>query len=142
MNGTVARPGKPGIPRRLACATYELLILTALVLIATFPFLAFAGDSSSGWRRYLLQAYVLAVVGTYLVWFWTRGGQTLAMKTWRIRLVTTEGGPVETPRAVRRYLLALAGAAMLGAGFLWAFLDRDAQFLHDRLAGTRLTDAG
>jgi uncharacterized RDD family membrane protein YckC len=138
---TLPPPRAPGLPRRLACATYECLILAALVLVATFPFLAFAGDSTTGLRRHLLQAYVLAVVGTYLVGFWTRGGQTLAMKTWRIRLVAQDGGPVSLARAVRRYLLALAGGAALGIGFLWAFLDRDGQFLHDRLAGTRLADS-
>ncbi|MBK6980464.1 MAG: RDD family protein [Betaproteobacteria bacterium] len=135
-------PNAPGLARRLACAAYELLILTALVLIATFPFLALAGDSTSGLRRHLLQAYVLLVVGTYFVGFWTRGGQTLAMKTWRIRVESSDGGPVRTARAVRRYLLALAGTAALGIGFLWALLDRDGLFLHDRLGGTRLADAG
>ena len=139
MSGAPSRA--PGLARRLACAVYELLILAALVLVATFPFLALAGDSTSGLRRHLLQAWVLLVVGAYLVGFWTRGGQTLAMKTWRIRLESADGGPVGAGRAVRRYLLALAGAAALGVGFLWALLDRDGQFLHDRLAGTRLVDA-
>lgn len=131
----------PGLARRLACATYEWLILAALVLVATFPYLALAGDSTSGLRRHVLQAWVLLVVGAYFVGFWTRGGQTLAMKTWRIRLESADGGPVGVGQAVRRYLLALAGAAALGVGFLWALLDRDGQFLHDRLAGTRLVAA-
>jgi uncharacterized RDD family membrane protein YckC len=133
-------PRAPGLARRLACAAYELLILAALALVATFPFLALAGDSTSGLRRHLLQAYVFAVVGAYLVGFWTRGGQTLAMKTWRIRVESADGGRVGAARATARYLLAFAGAAALGIGFLWAFLDRDGQFLHDRLAGTRLAD--
>ena len=131
----------PGMARRLACAVYELIILAALVLVATFPFLALAGDSTSGARRHVLQAYVLVVVGAYLAWFWTRGGQTLAMKTWRIRLESADGGPVGPARALGRYVLAVAGTAALGIGFLWALLDRDGQFLHDRLAGTRLVDA-
>lgn len=129
----------PGLARRFACAVYEWLILAALVLVACFPFLALAGDATAGWRRHLLQAYVLFVVGAYLVWFWTHGGQTLAMKTWRIRLESAEGGAVTRPAAIRRYLFALAGLALAGIGFLWAFLDRDRQFLHDRLARTRLT---
>lgn len=122
----------------MASALYELLILTAVVLIATFPFLALVGDATSGWKRHLLQAWVLGVAGTYLVWFWTRGGQTLAMKTWRIRLVRDDGGPVSAARAVHRYLLAVLGLAAAGLGFAWAFVDRDRQFLHDRLAGTAL----
>lgn len=134
-------PRAPGLARRAACALYESLILAALVLVATFPYLAVAGDSTSGIRRYLLQAWVLLVVGAYLAGFWTRGGQTLAMKTWRIRVEAADGGPVGPARAIRRYLLALAGGAALGIGFLWALLDRDGQFMHDRLAGTRLVDA-
>lgn len=129
----------PGLARRFACAVYELLILAALVLVACFPFLALTGDATAGWRRHLLQAYVLFVVGAYLVGFWTHGGQTLAMKTWRIRLESAEGGAVTRPAAIRRYLFALAGLAFAGIGFLWAVLDRDRQFLHDRLARTRLT---
>lgn len=133
-------PRTPGLARRFACAVYESVILAALVLVATFPFLALVGDSASGWRRHLLQAYVLAVGGAYLVWFWSRGGQTIAMKTWRIRLVSADGGPVGTRIALRRYLLAVAGLAALCVGFLWALVDRDGQFMHDRLAGTRLVD--
>ena len=133
-------PQAPSLARRLACALYESLILAALVLVATFPFLAFAGDSTSGLRRHVLQAWVVIVVGAYLVWFWARGGQTLAMKTWRIRVEAADGGPVRPGQAARRYLFAGAGAAVLGIGFLWALLDRDGQYLHDRLAGTRLVD--
>jgi uncharacterized RDD family membrane protein YckC len=122
----------------LACAAYELLIVAALLLVATFPWLAVAGDSSAGIRRHLLQAYVLVVAGAYFIGFWSRSGQTLAMKTWRIALVSSSGAGVSAAQALQRYLFALAGTALLGAGFLWALFDRDRRFLHDRLAGTRL----
>ena len=73
------------------------------------------------------------------VGFWTRGGQTLPMKTWRIRLVRADtGGPVNAARAVHRYLLAVLGLAAAGLGFAWALFDRDGLFLHDRMAGTML----
>ena len=131
----------PSLARRLASSLYELLILSAVLLIATFPFLAIVGDATMGWRRHLLQAYVLFVAGAYLVRFWTHGGQTLAMKTWRIRLVRDDGGTVSLGRAIHRYLLAVLGTAAAGLGFLWALVDRDRQFLHDRLAGTALVSA-
>jgi uncharacterized RDD family membrane protein YckC len=130
----------PGIARRLASALYDSLLLAALLLVATFPFLALFGDSTHGWRRDALQAWVLLVAGAYFVWFWSRGGQTLAMKTWRIRLVQRDGQPVGAPRATHRYLLAVLGLFALGLGFAWALVDRDRQFLHDRLAGTALID--
>ena len=131
----------PSIGRRLASALYDLLLLVALVFIATWPFLAFFGDSTQGWRRHLLQAWILVVVGAYFVWFWTHAGQTLPMKTWNIRVVRADGSPLGVARAVHRYLLAVLGLAALGLGFLWALLDRERQFLHDRLAGTALVEA-
>lgn len=130
-----------GLGRRLASGLYEALILLALVFIATLPFSYLFGDATHGWKRHLLQAWVLLVVGAYFTWFWTRGGQTLPMKTWRLRLVAADGGPVALPRALRRYALAGVGLAVLGLGFLWALVDRDRQFLHDRLAGTLLVEA-
>lgn len=134
-------PRAPALARRLASALYEALLVVALAFIATFPFLAFVGDATHGWRRHLLQAWILVVVGAYFVGFWTRGGQTLPMKTWRIRVVRHDGAPVGTGRAIHRYLLAVLGGAALGLGFLWALFDRDGQFLHDRLAGTALVEA-
>jgi len=95
-----------------------------------------------GWEhtpaRATLQAWLVILCGCFYVWQWTGAGQTLPMKTWRLRLVTQDGSPVNSARALARYVAVLASLAALGLGFLWAFVDRDRQFLHDRLAGTRL----
>ena len=128
------------LSRRLASGLYEALIVLALVFIATLPFSYLFGDATHGWKRHLLQAWVLAVTAAYFAWFWTRGGQTLPMKTWRLRLVAADGGPVAVQRALRRFLIALLGFAAMGLGFLWAFVDRDRQVLHDRLSGTLLVE--
>jgi len=130
----------PALGRRLASGVYELLILAALAMVATFPFLAVFGDSTQGWRRHVLQVWLLVVAGAYFAWFWTRGGQTLPMKTWRIRLVRADGAGVGLWRAIHRYVIAALGFLALGLGFWWALVDRDRQFLHDRLAGTALVD--
>jgi uncharacterized RDD family membrane protein YckC len=131
----------PGVARRLASALYDLLMLAAVMIVATLPFIALFGDSTHGWRRHLLQAWLLAACAAYFVWFWTRGGQTLPMKTWKIRVVREDGAPLGVGRALHRYALAVLGLAALGLGFAWALVDRDRQFLHDRLAGTALVDA-
>lgn len=141
MSAAHPDPRAPGLGRRLASALYDLLLLAALVVVATFPFLAVFGDATHGWRRHVLQAWVLGVAAAYFAWFWTRGGQTLPMKTWRIRVVRRDGASVGVARALHRYALAVLGLLALGAGFLWALVDRDSQFLHDRLAGTALVDA-
>ena len=134
-------PRAPALARRLASGVYELLLLVALVFIATFPFLALFGDSTHGWRRHALQAWVLVAWGAYFAWFWTHGGQTLPMKVWRLRLVREDGGSVAIPRAIHRYAIAVLGFCAAGLGFWWALWDRDRQFLHDRLAGTAIVDA-
>jgi uncharacterized RDD family membrane protein YckC len=134
-------PRAPALSRRLASALYDALLLLALVFIATWPFIAFFGDSTLGWRRHLLQAWVVAVAGAYFTWFWTHGGQTLPMKTWGIRVTGPDGAPPGLARSIHRYSLALLGLAAVGLGFVWALFDPDRQFLHDRLAGTVLVDA-
>lgn len=117
---------------------YESLLLTALILVATFPFVGFTGGVVSTGSRIALQAYLIALCGLYFVWFWLHGGQTLPMKTWRIRLRTLAGAPLDRKQAVLRYLAALAGLLPFGLTFWWALIDRDRQFLHDRLLGTRI----
>jgi len=60
------------------------------------------------------------------------------MRTWRLRLVTREGASLDWKHALKRFLIALPGTLLLGAGFLWALVDREGLFLHDRLAGTKI----
>ena len=126
------------LARRLGSVCYEVLLLAAIMFAAGWLFLAVAILLPAQLARTLFQVYLLAVAAAYFGYCWTHGGQTLPMKTWRIRLVKREGGPPAARQALLRYLYALAGTAIAGAGFWWALVDRDGQFLHDRLAGTRL----
>ncbi|NTV96751.1 MAG: RDD family protein [Thiobacillus sp.] len=128
----------PSLKRRLACLVYEALSLLAVLFIAGFAVVGLQPEPLAGWGLWLHRTYLLAVAGGYFIWFWRHGGQTLAMKTWRIRLVRIDGGRIGLGQAWLRYLLAVLGALLGGFGFLWALWDRERQFLHDRLAGTRL----
>ncbi|MGZ5048960.1 MAG: RDD family protein [Usitatibacter sp.] len=134
-------PRAPSISRRLASALYDALLLLALAFMATWIFIGVFGDSTHGWRRGLLQGWVVLVAGAYFVGFWTRGGQTLPMKTWGLRVVAADGSALGTARAIHRFALALLGLVAFGLGFAWALFDPDRQFLHDRLARTALVDA-
>jgi uncharacterized RDD family membrane protein YckC len=153
----------PGLARRLASALYEALLLLAIALAAGSLFLlASAAEPAQGSYRQILQMIYLGLVfAAYFLWCWLRGGQTLAMKAWRIRLIMPERMQVSPLRALLRFglialLLCCAGAAAIfGAAYkdvwlslasililcispAWALIDREGQFLHDRLAGTRL----
>jgi uncharacterized RDD family membrane protein YckC len=127
----------PSLGRRLACVLYDGLLLGAFVLFASFPFVMLTSTLERGLARHLLQAYVLLLAGGYFTFFWHRG-QTLAMKTWRLRLETEAGGPPTWGQAWLRYALACLNLAALGVGWWSALLRPDRQFLQDRLAGTRL----
>jgi uncharacterized RDD family membrane protein YckC len=123
----------PGLARRLASLLYEAVLLVAVAFFAASAFyFASGGAPLEGWLLRAHQLFLAAVFAAYFLWCWLRGGQTLAMKTWRLRLVDVSPG-----KALLRFLFALV-LVPTGASILWALFDRDGQFLHDRLAGTRL----
>lgn len=133
MKGSV-----PGFWRRMLALAYEFLLLLGVWFIAAFLFHLIFRDTSAEYFRPLFQFYLLCVGGIYFIWFWTHGGQTLAMQTWKLRLVSANGGKVTMQQAMVRYILAVIGISFLGLGLLWALFNRDRQFLHDKLAGTRI----
>ncbi len=123
---------------RFASLVYEGILLVPVLFLAAYLFLAVAQDARTGFAHTLFQAWLALVCGGYFVYCWIKGGSTLPMKTWHLRLAQVNGSPVGWRRAWLRYAIALPGLFLLGAGFWWTFIDRDRQFLHDRLAGTRI----
>ena len=127
-----------GVLRRLLAASYDALLLIALYMVATAPLLLLTSGEAipAGHPLYLL--YLLLLGQLFFGYFWTRSGQTLGMQTWRIRLVSADGGPCRRRHAIKRYFGALLSWALLGTGFLLQCIDRDGLSLHDRLSGTRI----
>ena len=74
-----------------------------------------------------------ALVGAYFVLSWRRGGQTIGMRPWRLRVVAADGGRPDTAKLWLRYLVAVA---TLGLGLLWSLFDRERRALYDIAAGT------
>lgn len=154
----------PGFARRLACFVYEGMLLFGVVVIAGYLYGALTQQRHALQGQLGLQAFVFLVMGIYFTWFWSAGRQTLAMKTWHLRLVDRQGRALSQPRAAARYVLswlwflpALAGAGLAGHSdggrvSLWlaagvlvnVMLARflpGRQYAHDCLSGTRLVDA-
>ena len=149
----------PSLSRRMACWLYEGLLLLGPVFIASYLFVTLSQTHNAMDHRHALQAFLFVVFGIYFVWLWAKG-QTLAMKTWHIRVVDRSGQSITQARALLRYvwswlwfLPALAAMApfklsgaesaiiVLGWVAVWAILSRfhpQQQFWHDALAGTRL----
>lgn len=164
-NATQAEDALPAasLTRRMSCFVYEGVLLFGVVMAAGLLYGTVTGQRNAMVGRHGLQAFLFIVIGVYFSWFWTRSGQTLAMKTWRIRLVRADGTPLSMSQAWLRYLLCwlwfapallwlwLQGAGSLGpdlatlsAGVLiYAALARllpGRQFWHDVVCGTRLVD--
>ena len=168
--GSVAagRAATPSLARRMACFVYEATLLFGLALIPGVlgaVFLAQTGQRHPLQGDTALRVYALVLYGVYFVWLWSRRGQTLAMQTWRIRLVTGAGARVSQARALARYVACCCAwfgpATLISSALHWppgrslgavaagiagwallALLEPERQFWHDRLCGTRLVKAG
>jgi uncharacterized RDD family membrane protein YckC len=125
----------PGWFRRLASLVYDLLLLLAILMFAALVFLFIFGDATATPKRYFFQFYLWLISAAYFVWNWSTSGQTLAMQTWRIRVIAQSGEPLAPTQAMKRFIFA---SVFFGLSFIWAFFDRERLYLHDRLSGTRL----
>ena len=153
----------PGVLRRLACFVYEGVLLFGVWMVAGWLWSALTQQRHALHGRHGLMAFLFIVMTIYFTWFWSHGGQTVAMKAWHIRVVDRHGAELTQRRALARSLLAwiwvvpataaawLAGLHGLGSiiglmivGVLayaaLARLQPQRQFLHDMLCGTRLVD--
>lgn len=139
-NTTTPRPlSPPGLLRRLGAMAYDILLLLALLMMLSYPYVWLTGGVNPGqFVKTLYQFYLLAICFLFYGGFWIRGGQTLGMRSWRIKLVRQDGGPITWTIALKRFVFALLSLLCLGLGFLWVLYDRDKLAWHDRLSGTRL----
>lgn len=129
----------PGIRRRLASGVYDAMLLVGVVMLLFLaPYVAIGLIFHVTPPGPLLAIHLIAIFAAYFLWYWRHGGQTLAMQTWKIRLVSVTGEPPSWRQLILRFVLACFSVGFYGAGLLWAVFDRDRQFLHDRLAGTRI----
>lgn len=128
----------PGLKRRLVGMLYESLVVFSILLIGfLLPQIVLSGFQMSLPPR-VLWLHVVLLLMIYFVWCWLNGGQTLPMKTWKLRVVNADGLPLRPAQAVLRYLAAWPSILLLGIGIFWALFDKDKQFLHDRIAGTKI----
>ncbi|MFY7863616.1 RDD family protein [Roseateles sp.] len=151
----------PGLARRMASFIYEGVLLFGIVFIAGYLFSALTQQRHALQGQHALQGFLFIVLAIYFCWFWTHGGQTVAMKAWHIRVVDVHGRALTQGRALARYVLSWlwflpalliawvmdvrGGGAIFGCLFfgvlVYATVARfhpQRQFLHDALCATRL----
>ncbi len=159
-------PGAPaGFFRRLAALAYDALLVVALWFIVTFAMLPLTGGeailaSSQGLVAHFYHAALLLLTAAYFGFCWLRGGQTLGMRAWRIRLAAADGRPPSLAAAAVRFAsgAVIAYAAALGifwwqsagavpaaalllpaiVNFAWIPFDPGQRSLQDRAGGLRV----
>ena len=154
----------PGLFRRLGALFYDGLLLLGILFFATAILLPFRSGRAFQPGDLGYSAYLLAVVFVFFGWFWTREGQTLGMRAWKIRLISANGSAITWYQAALRFFpglvclglfklgaiawpgavkwAALASLVLFGLSFLWAMVDREKRCWHDVIADTRIASSG
>jgi uncharacterized RDD family membrane protein YckC len=122
---------------------YELLVLIALAFFSVGIFYIIFGDATHGVKRVFLQLFVWLLMGAYFVRSWVVRGQTLAMRSWGLRLIdanhlNASSQTMDWQKALLRYVLVSLNLALFGLGFFYCFFDVDKRFLHDKLLNTKI----
>lgn len=124
--------------RRLAAALYDAILLAAIWMSAALADAVLRALLDLPYRAPVLRAVLFLLGLLYFAWSWTRGGQTLGMRAWRLQLRRIDGGPVTAVTAVVRYACAWLAWLPLGLGVLWSALDPRRRAWHDTWSGTEL----
>jgi uncharacterized RDD family membrane protein YckC len=143
IDTTQTSPAPPCAPlaRRLAALLYDALLVGGLLFVFTLILVVLRGgraiDPDTLWYRASLVLVAFLFCGA----FWTRGGQTLGMRAWRIRVVALDGRGLSWPRAALRFAASWLALLPLGLGYWWALFDPERCCWHDRLSATRVIRA-
>jgi uncharacterized RDD family membrane protein YckC len=126
------------LSRRLGAMLYDGLLVLALMMFATVPFVIVRGGESVEPGDPYYRLAMLIIAWLFFAGFWSRSGRTLGLQAWRLRIETSAGERPGFGVASLRFLAALISWLPLGLGFWWQLWDKDALSWHDRLSGTRL----
>lgn len=122
----------------MGAVLYDTLILIALWFLATAILLPFTHGEALESGNPLYQTYLFLLTFIFFAGFWTRGGQTLGMMAWRIRVVGREGKPVTLWNALLRFIVAIGSWAIFGLGFFWSLFEANKRTWHDLYSETDL----
>ena len=127
-----------GLGRRFGAIFYDILLVFALMFLATLPFIPIRGGEPVAAGDPVYQMTMFVVTYAFFAGFWSRAGRTLGMQSWGLSLETMDGKNPGLSQASLRFFAALISWLPAGLGFWWQLWDRDGICWHDRLSGTRL----
>ncbi len=124
--------------RRFGAMLYDFFLLLTAIFVASFIIVIPTGIKPEDPYFFLFQAYIFFIAYLFFAWFWTRGGQTLGMRTWKIKLVNEDGSLVTWRTALLRFAMAMLSWCAFGLGFLWSLWDKQHRTWHDIISKTHL----
>lgn len=128
--GSTASPAQPGFFRYISAIFYDLILVIALFFFATAILLPFnQGEAIKS--VFFFPLYLLSVSFVFYGWFWTHGGQTLGMRSWKLRLISDEQTDISWKQAFIRYISACASWTLLGLGIFWRLWQKDGKTWQD-----------
>jgi len=155
-----------GFLRRVGAFLYDILLLMAIIVIAGFVALPFTGGEAPSPGNPFYQTYLFVICYIFFAWFWTRGGQTLGMRAWRLRVQNEDGSTINLSQALLRFMAGIATSILLGIGiyllksepmsvrfiggvaalillllsFLWIFIDKKKLAWHDHFSSCKVVE--
>ncbi|MDO6681450.1 MULTISPECIES: RDD family protein [unclassified Oceanobacter] len=129
--------------RRLAALSYDGLVLLALYIVTGFVLVGIATAANDGQPPGAFPASVNLSVMFCISFFyfsssWRRGGQSIGMKAWRLKLITEDAKPVKLSHCMLRTGIGFFSLAVFGLGFFWSLLDTRGRSWHDMASLTRI----
>lgn len=122
--------------RRLAAIFYDLLLILALLMLVGFIGVAITGGEAN--ESWLFKIFSQLVPIVFYAYFWRRGGQTLGMVAWRLRVQTLDGRPIDFRQTMLRLLGGLLSWLTLGLGFIWMWIDAEKRTWPDLFSQTQV----
>lgn len=155
-----------GLFRRLGALTYDALLLMAVIVIAGFIALPFTGGEAPSPGNPFYQTYLFVLCYVFFAWFWTRGGQTLGMRAWRLRVQNEDGSAISWSQSLLRFMAGIASCILLGIGIyfmksepmsvryiqgiaalavftlssLWILIDKNKRAWHDHFSSCQVVE--
>jgi len=127
-----------GVFRRLAAGCYDALLVGSIWMLVTLIIVALRDGEPVPAGEPGYQFLLLVTAALFFITSWIRGGQTLGMRAWRLRVEKGSGQPLDVRTGILRFMAGLLSVATGGIGLYWLWIDRDSLSWHDRLAGTRV----
>ena len=129
---------RPSLLRYLAVMIYDTLLLLSVLLAATVIVVGLNDGEAIERGNPFFLIYLFTVSFLFYGWFWTHGGQTLGMRSWKVYLTSHYGAEISWQRAFIRFIVAIISWLPMGLGFWWQYLRKNHQSWPDMLSGTRL----